>query len=323
MQNPERSPNVCIVIQGQEGAGKDTIVRIAGALLNNHDHEFYYETAEFEQVFGACNSEIDGKIILGIEEISIADTKKYKERMKNLITCEKITIKQIYQQKKQVDNILRIWMTTNSITPIQCDHNQRRNLLFKFPTTRKGDTAYWRWFYEDKVGNEECMATLFWELFDYDLHPCWNDPKRLPKSKEQAMMETENIYPLWGMLDEYFNPKKLLDDEAERENDLENFICYDFEDVPKNCCYITSKKFEKMFLEFCDREHGGFAMFSRKAHIDNHLRDCDAIKCVTRRIDKKKTPLKLINIPALREYMDKENLLGKRSHGNFQQETKE
>jgi hypothetical protein len=77
-----------------------------------------------------------------------------------------------------------------------------------------------------------------------------------------------------------------------------------------------------MFLTFCDQEYGGFANFSRKAHIDNHLRACDAIICVTRRIDGKKTPLKQINVPALLEYMDKENLVGKRSHGDFQRETK-
>jgi hypothetical protein len=316
IQNPERSPELCLIMKGKEGGGKDTFMNINAGLLGE---QFKYSTANFDEVFGTCNSELDGRILLGIEEVSMFDTKKYKERMKNLITCDKITIKQIYVPKQQVDNMLRVFMTSNHNTPIHVDAGQRRYLIFNIPSTRVGDKPYWNWLYQQKVGNDKVMATLFWELYNYNLDPKWNDNHNLPKSKEQADMETENVYPLWSMLDEYFNSENPLYDEKL----IDTFVCNDFEDVPENSCYITSENFTNMFLDYCQREQDGFKNFSRKAHIDNHLRACDAIECKTRRIYGDKTPLKLINVPELLEYIDRENLVGKRSHNNFQRETKE
>ena len=309
IQNPHQSPEICLVLMGQMGVGKDTLVQIISALIG---FQYKYSTANFDEIFGTFNSQIDGKIVLGIEEVSVFDSKRYEDRLKSFITCPEITINQKNVPKFTTKNMTRIIMTSNSDYPVQIPIGNRRYIVIRVPSTRKGDTAYWKTLYGILEHNETYLNAVFHELLHYDLPKDWNKSQNLPETEVQQRMEHDSVFPLWAMLDEYFNPENVNHDDETRDS-VEKWIEWCFHDVPEGCCYITSKNFEKMFLDYTDRE-GGFHNFSRKGHIDNKLRDCDAIQTVVRRIDGKKTQLKLINEKKLIEYIARENLLGKKPH---------
>ncbi len=305
VQNPQRSPELAIVMKGIMGAGKDTLSHIIASLIG---YEYKLTTTDFTDLFGSFNSPIKNKILINVEEVSIQESKKYHERMKSFITDKQIHIRELYKAKYDATNVLRLLFSSNNDTPFYVPVGCRRFIVINVSTILKGNTQRFNEIYGNLL-KDDVMASLFHELLNYDLNPEWNLEKNRPRTKEQISMETENIYPIWKMLDEYLNPENPNYDPASLKDHVQ-----EIPDTPDGYSYIETGVFTEMFLEFCDREANGITRekFSKKAMLDNKLRDCEGMQVKVKRFDKEKKNYKYINHAEVVKYIHDQGLLGRK-----------
>ena len=141
IQKPYEKPGICIVVQGEQGVGKDTYFDFVGRMLG----EYFFNTARAsEDVFNRFNGHLKKTLLLKFEEASFMTNKQHDSALKSLITCEK----QAYEDKGagiiKLDSYVRVVMTTNAEVPVPIEQTDRRFMLVKASSERMGDLEFWK-----------------------------------------------------------------------------------------------------------------------------------------------------------------------------------
>jgi hypothetical protein len=143
VQQPNKLPGICIVINGQHGCGKDIFLSWFGTQIIGVDN--YFKTARPNiDLFGAFNSSRKNIVFYHIEEgNSVMLNETNIEQFKNYITDEYASI-----QLKQKDNnaLIRNYnhfaISTNSSSPFKIEPTERR-------------------FFGIQASNEKCRDSLY------------------------------------------------------------------------------------------------------------------------------------------------------------------
>ena len=126
IQNPERLPETVIVLQGREGAGKDTLINIIKVLLDNSD-DYVVRTDKPELILGRFNSMVKDSLVVQFNEFSNKNAIEYKEPLKNLATEAVIPIEYKNIDKKlMVNNYARVFLFSNNNRPVIISESNRR-----------------------------------------------------------------------------------------------------------------------------------------------------------------------------------------------------
>lgn len=140
IQKPYEKPGTCIIVQGEQGVGKDTYFDFVGKMLG----EYFFNTARAsEDVFNRFNGHLKKTLLIKFEEASFMTNKQNESALKSLITCSK----QAYEDKGagivKLDSYVRIVMTTNAEVPVPIEQTDRRFILMKASDQKRGDLQFW------------------------------------------------------------------------------------------------------------------------------------------------------------------------------------
>ena len=193
IQNPDILPGVAIVMCGGKGVGKDLLIDILIKLIG---HDYTTRTQSFNSLFGNFNSGVKNKLLIQLNEVSGNDGYKQKEDLKVFLTQKTVDINEKMLKPYTLNNYARLFMCTNNNNPVEITPDNRR--YFVIEAGEKQQRCYYDNMYDNVLGNEEAMNTIFNYLYKYDLtgfklcdFPITNKMKR--------MME-HNVNPIYYFL---------------------------------------------------------------------------------------------------------------------------
>jgi len=155
IQKPHIKTKVAIVISGEEGIGKDTYWDKVGAILG----EYFFNTSTPENnVFSKFNSAIARILLIKFEEANFQTNKNNADQLKRIITCEKENIEKKGKDVLTLDSFVNIVMTTNHEIPVILSETDRRYVLIKASSEKRGDFAFWKRIHEELAKPETLSA---------------------------------------------------------------------------------------------------------------------------------------------------------------------
>lgn len=141
IQKPFVKTKVAIVISGEEGIGKDSYWDGVGRIFG----EYFFNTSTPENnVFAKFNSAIARILLIKFEEANFQTNKSNADQLKRIITCEKENIEKKGKDVITLDSFVNIVMTTNHEVPVVLSDTDRRYVLIKASSEKRGDFEFWK-----------------------------------------------------------------------------------------------------------------------------------------------------------------------------------
>lgn len=121
-QKPQEKAVVSLVIRGEKGSGKDTLLDILGAPLGPH----YMLTAQGSDLTGQFNSGLESRLLIVYNEAFWAHDHKAEAVLKQLVTGRKIRIERKGCEPYWVDNLSRTVIMGNDNVQVPASIKERR-----------------------------------------------------------------------------------------------------------------------------------------------------------------------------------------------------
>jgi hypothetical protein len=175
IQKPWVKTGIAIVIQGNQGSGKETFVdHVIGKILGK---KYYFSTSTPEHdVFHQFNSGTERALIVKFEEADFKTNKQNASKLKAIITKRREKYIQKGQDGIILDDYRNFIMTTNDEVPVVLENAERRFLLVKTSDEKIGDVDYWKDTYK-ALDNPHLLAQFHQFLLDRDISnfDCFRD----------------------------------------------------------------------------------------------------------------------------------------------------
>lgn len=166
IQKPYEKLRMCIIIQGNEGVGKDMILNFIGKILGSG---YFFSTCSPEtNVFHSFNSGTERALLVKFEEADFSTNKQNANKLKGIITKEKETYIRKGQDGIELDDYRNFIMTTNQEIPVLLENTSRRFVLIKASSDKMGDTDFWADMYS-KLDTVDIQAQFHQFLLDRDI----------------------------------------------------------------------------------------------------------------------------------------------------------
>jgi hypothetical protein len=126
-QNRGKKIRWCPVIQGAQGNGKTTIMRVLEYIVGSQ----VSITKNAEEVFADnFNGWMEGKIFIGIDEMKAKTARENSDKLNNLITGHTIGIRRMYADWIHYRNFINFMICTNFKDAIEINEDTRRWCIF-------------------------------------------------------------------------------------------------------------------------------------------------------------------------------------------------
>jgi hypothetical protein len=165
IQKPYEKPESCIVVQGNQGVGKDTFFNFVGRMLG----DYFYSTTDAERdVFCKFNTHLKTTILIKFEEACFMTNKRHADKLKGMITCDTLNYEGKGMGQITLDNYMRIVMTTNNEIAVHLEENDRRFILLKACDDKMGDSSFWDHVYST-LNKKETLQAFYHLLSTRDI----------------------------------------------------------------------------------------------------------------------------------------------------------
>ena len=165
LHNNGLNSNVCVILQGLQGTGKNWFEDIICELFSGYSSnnaELAKLTARFN---GSC---IIGKRYVVCNEALNADGMfQIKEGLKKLVERPDMEVERKGIDPITVKNSVNLDITTNNIKPVLIDPEDRRFLILRTNGTNANDRTYWKKYQEEVIKREGFYNDIFAMI--------WND----------------------------------------------------------------------------------------------------------------------------------------------------
>jgi hypothetical protein len=154
IQKPEEKTTIAIVLAGKtEGTGKSLFGVLIGALVG----ERYRVQKTFDEIFdhyGGHN--LESKLLVQIEE-SEGVSKMKMARLRDFVTNKSVTINMKNVATYDSDNLARVLITANSLTPIKMEETSRRWFVTRTTLTEEQVKGWWSEWVRREVWERFCL----------------------------------------------------------------------------------------------------------------------------------------------------------------------
>ena len=140
VQYPGTIPGVAIVMRSPQGCGKNLFANFFGTRILGES--LYGCSAKLDSFFGTFSTGLAEKLLVCLNEVDGAMTKKILGEIKESITDEKIAFERKGIQRVFIRNFARQLWFTNNTKPIHIEQSDRRFVAFEIE--RVPDRAYFR-----------------------------------------------------------------------------------------------------------------------------------------------------------------------------------
>lgn len=142
LQKPCEKTKTAIVVSGEQGVGKDTYFDFIGELMGR---QFFLNTSRPEEdIFGKFNGHLKKVLLVKCEEAQYLVNKQNGETLKSLITTDKQAFQDKGAKTITLDCFFNFVMTTNQEVPVPIEQTNRRYVLVRASSEKRGDHAYWK-----------------------------------------------------------------------------------------------------------------------------------------------------------------------------------
>jgi hypothetical protein len=193
LKKPYENCEVALVLRGDSGIGKDTLIEIIELIIGK-SNDYVHRTSNINDILpvDGFNSELKNKLLIQFNEVEGKNTVEAKERIKDHITRKMNNIKEKYINPYKQKNLARCVFISNSNSPVQFMYDERRFTLFKCGCIHKGNTTYWNDIYETMEDINE-LDNVYNYLINRDISE-WNAKDERPKT-EAYLIAISNAVP--------------------------------------------------------------------------------------------------------------------------------
>ena len=184
VQNPAAQAEVALVLIGEKGAGKGTLVRCLQRIFGAHA----FQVTSREEVIGKFNGHLQDCVLFVADEAYWGGDKRCVGRLQGMITETTLPIERKGIDLIQVPNYLHVLMLAEPGWVIPAGRFERRYAALAVTSDRRGDRSYFRALHE-QIGNGGAEAMFYdlqrWELGDWHPREIPEELLRNPALQEQ------------------------------------------------------------------------------------------------------------------------------------------
>jgi hypothetical protein len=199
VQNPSEPTHVAIVLQGQQGIGKDIIFEFFIQMVLGAGTGFKTSKPQVD-IFGTHSVALQDRVFLLFDEVSGDDMRPLMSRLKDLITSKTAHVNPKSKTAYDVCNLSNILGTTNSQNPIHIEPQERRFVVCDCNPSKKGDVAYFQSL-AAHLKRQDVARAFFQHLRDnVDVRPHTPFQARHPQTDAYLTMQQRSIPMLYKFL---------------------------------------------------------------------------------------------------------------------------
>lgn len=213
-QKPYEKTRVCVILQGEQGVGKDTFVDAIGKILGKQC--FFSTSTPENNIFNpnGFNSGTETCVLVKFEEAEFQTNKHNDSKLKSIITSPT----EIYTKKGKdpitLNDFRNIIMTTNKEIPVKREETDRRFVFIRASSEKRGDHTFWNELHKKL---ETQMSAYHHHLLNIDLNGFDAVEQRVETSYTKEIKEAF-IPPLATFL------QKIICDKIEKTPDYVNEV---------------------------------------------------------------------------------------------------
>ena len=283
IQYPDILPESVIVLKGNGGCGKDSLMELISRIVNNNN--YILRTDKPEELFGTFNAALENKLIVAINEAQGSDAVKYLENMKNVVTATTINIHKKGKEIQTIKSYIRLIILSNNDKPICKNADDRRYCVMTTSDKLKQDASFFEPFYTG-MQSESVLDSVFHYFNNIDLTDF--KPNVFPDTTANEELIEDSIKPVIRYLYNIClnNPEGYFYDKNEN-------------------LYINHKEFRLKFIEYCKEEGISFEYSSSPQKINMVLNKFKLYIQVNKqkKINYKNTRCHIINYKTLLEHL--------------------
>ena len=192
IQNPAAPAEVALVLIGEKGAGKGTLVRCLQRIFGAHA----FQVTSREEVIGKFNGHLQDCVLFVADEAYWGGDKRCVGRLQGMITETTLPIERKGIDLIQVPNYLHVLMLAEPGWVIPAGRFERRYAAFAVSSDRRGDREYFRALHR-QIGEGGAEA-MFYDLRAMELGD-WH-PREIPEAllRNPALQEQQgHTLPPW------------------------------------------------------------------------------------------------------------------------------
>jgi Family of unknown function (DUF5906) len=174
IQNPAAPAEVALVLIGEKGAGKGTLVRCLERIFGAHT----FQVTSREEVIGKFNGHLQDCVLFVADEAYWGGDKRCVGRLQGMITETTLPIERKGIDLVRVPNCLHVVMLAEPGWVIPAGRFERRYAAMAVSDVRRGDRAYFKALHE-QLGRGGAEA-MMWDLQRMDLEG-WH-PREIPEA---------------------------------------------------------------------------------------------------------------------------------------------
>jgi hypothetical protein len=199
VQDPSEPTHVAIVLQGQQGIGKDIIFDFFIQMVLGAGTGFKTAKPQVD-IFGTHSVALQNRVFLLFDEVSGDDIRPLMPRLKDLITSSTAHVNPKNKTAYDVCNLSNILGTTNSQNPIHIEARERRFVVFECSSLKKGDVAHFRSL-GAHLKRHDVARAFFQHLRDHvDVRPHTPFQAHRPQTDAYLTMQQRSIPLLYKFL---------------------------------------------------------------------------------------------------------------------------
>lgn len=143
LQNPGKKTETALVLQGIQGAGKNTFTNVLSELLSGYSEA---NITDIHELTGSFNSAVEGRMLLVLNELRNAgdDRMANFDSLKSLITDRTVRINEKNQPRRTAENVANFILCTNNSHPVKLEISDRRYCVLQVNGIHAGDHDYFK-----------------------------------------------------------------------------------------------------------------------------------------------------------------------------------
>jgi len=220
---PEKKPEVAIFFSSASGSGKDTLSKLLKGIIGEPHVALEGDTDFFDKDNKSARL---NKLALIMQETQ--NIKKYNPKIKDLITCTHVKIKEKYERSYTVIDLLRFLIFSNDENILKIEPDDRRWVCFKcYNFFIDGNQDFFNQLYKD-LENPDVVQKFKNELMAINIDKDYNFQQNRPFTDFYNNMKVASTPMIIKWLHQY-NPKHTEINAEDMCINYNNWLCSQLE----------------------------------------------------------------------------------------------